>query len=693
MISKRQKLFSAITVALAMAGCGDQHNVSPVSGSPVVFKGDTVSLETLKNSAEAGDAKSQFSLALRYRDGNGVEKNLSTAFQWFMKSAENGNAEAMYQVGTSFKEGKGVRKDRDQAKLWMKKGAEAGNPDAQYAHARSFGLTHRSTLILGKKEEKPDYARQYVEWLNKAASQNHIKAKYELGMTYLLGASENWSDNTGKKLIDPNPDKGVVLLSESADAGYWLAQWALAVLNQSGFGKFKINKDEADKYWRLLEGQTDRDVQTLIGNLYSENDKRSYKTGKNKYKGKELSFDETNKVALEWYQKAAEKNEKQAIYHIGNMYRDGVGVYKNEQKAFEYFKRAAELGDTLAQMEVAVAYLKGQGVIKDYTEANNWLVKLANQDSPEFGYAWARNTLGVLYEFGWGVDKDTVISYAWYNIAASSGYKEAKQNLVRVEKAINPEELREAQTLSREWLPGQPMVRAQAAQSGMSGTTEMSGGSGSIRKSLKLASVGTGFFISKDGNVLTNNHVVEGCGEIRIPAENTVGKLVVADQANDLALLKLDITGKPSVEFPDSDDIKQGEEVFVFGFPLDGYLPSAGNITPGIISALAGPGNNSSLVQITAPVQPGNSGGPLLNKKGKVVGVVVGKANAIKIAKVTGDIPQNINFAIAPRTIKSFLDGNRVDYKKRANTFSFDKDSIAIADEARKTSLKIECWR
>lgn len=148
-----------------------------------------------------------------------------------------------------------------------------------------------------------------------------------------------------------------------------------------------------------------------------------------------------------------------------------------------------------------------------------------------------------------------------------------------------------------------------------------------------------------------------------------------------------------AVQFPDSDDIKQGEEIFVFGFPLDGYLPSAGNITPGIISALAGPGNNSSLVQMTAPVQPGNSGGPLLNKKGKVVGVVVGKANAIKIAKVTGDIPQNINFAIAPRTVKSFLDGNRVEYQKKGNTFSFDKDSVAIADEARKTSLKIECWR
>lgn len=92
-------------------------------------------------------------------------------------------------------------------------------------------------------------------------------------------------------------------------------------------------------------------------------------------------------------------------------------------------------------------------------------------------------------------------------------------------------------------------------------------------------------------------------------------------------------------------------------------------------------------------MQPGNSGGPLLNKKGKVVGIVVGKADAIKIAKVTGDIPQNVNFAIALRTIKSFLDGNGVEYQKKGDVFALDKDTVEIAGDSRKSTIKIECWR
>ena len=484
-------------------------------------------------------------------------------------------------------------------------------------------------------------------------------------------------------------------MKESADAGYWQAQWALAVLYQSGFGKIKSDKDASDKYWKLLSEQSEPKVQLQIGHHYHEASKKYYKDGKNKYQGRSLNFDDTNKVAHEWYLKAADKGVVGALHSLGLIYRDGTGVYKDEQKAIEHFKLAAEKGSHDSMRELAFAYLNGNGVVKDYAEAHKWLLKSADEDNKS---SWsdvhkARNALGALYEYGWGVERDTVLAYAWYNIAASGGYDKAKQNLARVEKAIKPEELREAQTLSREWKPGQPMVRSGSTPSGISGANGSSTISSSSGKTLKLAVVGTGFFISSNGNVITNSHVIEGCGEIRIPADSTTGKLVVADQANDLALVKLEVTGKPSVQFPNADDLKQGEEVFAFGFPLDGYLPSAGNITTGIISALAGPGNNSSLIQITAPVQPGNSGGPLLNKKGKVIGVVVGKANAIKIAKVTGDIPQNINFAIAPRTVKSFLDGNRVEYQKKGDTFSFDKDSVAIADEARKASMKIECWR
>ena len=682
-------LFFVIASSLLAAGCGDKPIDLPGASSPAATKEAASAFKALKKSAEGGDAKAQFDLGMKFLFGDGVEENPKTALEWVLKGAEGGNAAAMYFAGSAYEDGVGVQKDIDKSKMWIKRAANAGDAHAQYSYARTFGRTDRSTWIFGAKEDKPDFARQYIEWLDKASKQNHKTAQYELGMTYLLGANEFSWDTNSKKIIEPDFDKSVPLLKTSADLGYWQAQWAVAVLYQSGFGKIKSDKAESDKYWKLLTEQTDPDSQNRIGALYDASNKQYYKDGKNKYQGKSLDFVETNKVAIEWYRKSAEQNYEYALYNLGGMYRDGRGVFKDEKTAFNYFEKAAKKGHFASMSEVAFAYINGSGVVKDYTEAHNWLIKAANGD----GEDRARNALGVIYEYGWGVDKDIVLAYAWYNVAASANFDKAKENLIRVEKVIKREDLREAQTLSREWKPDKPMARADAPQSVTSATGNASSITAPNSKSMKLISVGTGFYISASGNVLTNNHVVDGCGEIRIPVENAKGKLVVADQSNDLALVKLEVSGKPSLQFQSADELKQGEEVFAFGFPLDGYLPGSGNITTGIISALAGPSNNSSLIQTTAPVQPGNSGGPLMNKKGKVVGVVVGKANAIKIAKVTGDIPQNINFAISSRTVKSFLDGNNVEYQKKGDIFSFDKDSVSIAEDARKSSLKIECWR
>src|SRR5439155_21695916 len=92
--------------------------------------------------------------------------------------------------------------------------------------------------------------------------------------------------------------------------------------------------------------------------------------------------------------------------------------------------------------------------------------------------------------------------------------------------------------------------------------------------------------------------------------------------------------------------VRQGDGIVAVGFPLRGLLASGPNVTTGTISALAGLGDDSRYLQITAPVQPGSSGGPLLDQSGNVVGVVVGKLDALRVAQAIGDIPQNVNFAI-----------------------------------------------
>ncbi len=155
---------------------------------------------------------------------------------------------------------------------------------------------------------------------------------------------------------------------------------------------------------------------------------------------------------------------------------------------------------------------------------------------------------------------------------------------------------------------------------------------------------GTGFFVAIDGKTLTNVHVVDRCHEVFVGFEGqqVTARVLARDDENDLALLATDLHPASAANWRPS--IMQGEDIVVFGFPLAGALATSGNVAVGNVTALAGLGNDSRFLQISAPVQPGNSGGPLLDRKGNVVGVVVAKLDALGIASATGDIPQNRQF-------------------------------------------------
>jgi len=181
----------------------------------------------------------------------------------------------------------------------------------------------------------------------------------------------------------------------------------------------------------------------------------------------------------------------------------------------------------------------------------------------------------------------------------------------------------------------------------------------------KQGGVGTGFFVNNDGYLITNYHVVRGGRKFQCEYQNNKydAKLIKADPVNDLALLKVDIAPKTFLNFRGAKSVKTGEEVIVIGFPYYGMISTHPNITTGNISSAVGLGDDSRLLQITAPVQPGNSGGPLLDSAGNVVGVVVSKLDAMAVLKATGDVPQNINFAIRTPIVKSFLEINEVAYE------------------------------
>ena len=170
-------------------------------------------------------------------------------------------------------------------------------------------------------------------------------------------------------------------------------------------------------------------------------------------------------------------------------------------------------------------------------------------------------------------------------------------------------------------------------------------------------STGTGFIVSTEGHVLTNEHVVSGCDSITF--DGVPARLLSTSSQYDLALLRAPSWSGTNFAVFSPVPARLNSDVTVVGYPLSGLLGGL-NVTRGSVSSQVGLGGDFGQMQITAPVQPGNSGGPVIAGDGEVVGVVVSKLDAQLVAEATGDIPQNVNFAIRGEIAKLFLAQNGI---------------------------------
>jgi S1-C subfamily serine protease len=222
---------------------------------------------------------------------------------------------------------------------------------------------------------------------------------------------------------------------------------------------------------------------------------------------------------------------------------------------------------------------------------------------------------------------------------------------------------------------------------------------------------GSGFFVSKMGHVVTNAHVVKGCNKVtvgdsankQVPAE-----VVNTDGSNDLALLrlsslemasagsksliqKLNITVVPlaSKGLLRSDDVRLGEKVLVAGYPFGDVFSNTIKVTSGIVSATRGAGDDTGQFQLDAAVQPGNSGGPIYDSGGNIVGVVVSQLDKMKMAKTIGSMPENVNFGIKASTVKQFLISSGLPSKKAEQTE--EKSTEQLAEIAQNQALMVMC--
>lgn len=170
-----------------------------------------------------------------------------------------------------------------------------------------------------------------------------------------------------------------------------------------------------------------------------------------------------------------------------------------------------------------------------------------------------------------------------------------------------------------------------------------------------LVASGSGFFITEDGYLITNHHVVNGAKRVKVKQGEKVypATVIREDKVADLALLK--VAGKFKTLPISTNAVRLGDGVFTIGFPDIGLQGTQPKYTDGRISSLAGLRDDPDKFQISVPVQPGNSGGPLVDMAGNVLGVIVARLNDFAALRSTGSLPQNVNYAVRGDLLRKFI--------------------------------------
>ncbi len=428
--------------------------------------------------------------------------------------------------------------------------------------------------------------------------------------------------------------------------------------------------------------------------------------------------DRDDRKALDAAIRAAELDHAPAYGYVGVMMATGVGTEKNTAMGARWLRRGAETGDLTARANLGWLLAAGDGVARAPQDAERLLTEAAGARN-----AVAMSYLARLYQSGTSLPRDYNRSYFWANLALANNAP-SRDVILRlrdeVEAKLPADQVSAVQQEVRGWQPvaaaapnlpvlapapdpvrstdaarpGSPPRTGDGARPGDAPRTadpQRAGDSEVARPAApRLSGQGTAFFVSADGHALTNMHVVRNC--LRLESrEHGVLRVLATDATNDLALLKAPAAVPQWARFK-PDPARLGEPAFVFGFPLTQILASSGNFTTGTVSALAGIQNNPAQLQLTAQIQPGNSGGAVLDAQGRVIGVVVAQLKPSALAgNSSGALPQNVNFAVHGAVAKTLLAANGVAADEAGP--SAPRAPEDIAETARRVSVQVHCYR
>jgi uncharacterized protein len=533
-----------------------------------------------------------------------------------------------------------------------------------------IGMLFASPALAGLNEgidawNRKDYAAAVKEFLA-LADRGNAEAQAYVGAAYLYGRG-----------VPSDPSLAVDYLRRAAEQGNAAGQNELASAYLIGRGVPRDNS-EAAKWFRRAAEQGFAPAETAYAQLSLNG----------------LGVPKDTADGINWFKKAAAQDYGAAEHFLGRIYFNGEGVPEDAAQGVRWLQRGAGHNSADAQELLGLAYYSGKGTAQNYQQAIEWFRKAAQS-----GRARSQFMLGTLYLQGLGVPKDYEFGYFWLSVAAAS-YPDGADRSNSLEARefaaarLTPDQLARVQRMVKDWRPGIAQPAQQTAKPAQPAEAPSGAAKPRTLEEFTRHSTGTGFIVNRAGDVLTNNHVVASCDGVRIrpgDAESRAATTVLRDEGADLALLHGALSSDSTVTFREGSSIRAGDEVVALGFPLPGMLASQVNVTTGDVSSLAGIGNDPRFLQISAPVQPGNSGGPIFDLSGNLVGVVTAKLNALALANRTGDIAQNVNFALKADVARDFLDANHVAYATARSERDFK--AADIGERNQGAVVLIECLR
>ncbi len=660
-----------------------------------VDKNEIEAVKWFRKAAEQGDAHAQYALGHLLLDGIGVQQNTVEATRWFQSGAKQGDAQSEFALGLCYAKGNGVSQNFVEAYKWYSVAAAQGltNAISSQAGIAMFFMTPEQ-IAKGQKlaaEFKPTTTVPYTPYT--ANSQEQLD-EIQAAKWYRIAADEG--NTTAQLHLGAMYEKGEGVSQNYVEAYKWYSVAAAqgltkAITSQAGIAKFSMTPEQIAKGQKLAaefkptttvpyipySANLQKQLDDFDAWLNTPSGVNAMKTAMNG-KGGEMGMSESAEIWNAWVKMQsggkADTGETPSSHALAQakrtytpqQYRKMLlttpffGLPKDVQDDYiRQFRAGMEKdGFEISDAAIIQEYYKRQQMARPPPDVQQYYRTHREKQEP--------NKLD---------SRQMLLTTPFFDLPA-----DVQDNCIRTSRAVMEKQgfqISDAEIIQEYYRRQEMALPPSYAQQNHGGQQEIPSqpNVGNSSTDSNPSATGTGFFITADGYLISNYHVVKDATKLRVltSAGLIYAKVVQVDAANDLALLKTDGRFAP-LPVAGSRTVALGGTVATVGFPDPGLQGFSPKLAKGEIASLSGAGDDPRYFQISVPVQPGNSGGALVDERGNVIGIVSAKLDAAVALAASGALPENVNYAVKSSLLLSFLEAvPDVDAKLKAPNTAHEK--------------------